>query len=221
MIPGSPTFRKPDRNKASSYHSYNTVMLDRYDRVWGKWATPWDRAVLAALGPDVAASSILDVGCATGRLLEALASAGARRLAGADLAPRILEVAAAKLEHMAVRPDLRAADAEDRLPWEDGAFDVVTLTGVLHHFFRPRDALAEMRRVLRPGGRLLVVDPCFFTPVRQVLNLAFRFRPHDGDYHFYTAAQAAQLVAAAGFGINRAAKVRLGYLLDATTLASA
>ena len=212
----TPPFRKPDRYKASSYRSYNTVMPERYDRIWGRWLGPWDRAIAGVIGSDIAALRILDVGCATGRLLQVLASAGATALAGADLAPRILDVAAQKLAQADVHADLQPADAEDRLPWDDSTFDAVTLTGVLHHFFRPMDALAEIRRVLRPGGRLLVADPSFFTPLRQVLNTWFRFRPHDGDYHFYSATGAAKLLVSAGFRITRAERIPFGYLLDAS-----
>lgn len=108
-----------------------------------------------------------------------------------------------------------AADADDLLPWDDDFFDAVTLTGVLHHFFRPRDALAEIRRVLRPGGRLLVIDPCFFPPARQVLNVVLRIIPHDGDYHFYSARRAEQLLVDLGFDVRRTCRIGLwAYLVD-------
>ena len=107
-----------------------------------------DRTIVQELGPHISSLRILDVGCATGRLLERLAEAGATQLFGVDLAPRILEVAAEKLSKTGTLVDLRTADAEDCLPWDHESFDAITLTGVLHHFFRPRDALAEVRRVL-------------------------------------------------------------------------
>ncbi len=196
----APAFRKPDRYKASSYRSYNFRMPSRYDTcIWSRGAPPGDRIVVGELQPHLASLRILDVGCATGRLLVRLAEAGATRISGVDLAPRILDVAAEKLSKTGIPVDLRAADAEDRLPWSDESFDVVTLTWVLHHFFRPMDALAEIRRVLCGGGRLLVLDPCFFPPVRQILNAILRAIPHDGDFHFYTATEAARLLAGTGF----------------------
>jgi demethylmenaquinone methyltransferase/2-methoxy-6-polyprenyl-1,4-benzoquinol methylase len=200
-----PVFRKHDRYKASSYRSYNFRMPSRYDRcVWMRFCQTalWDRAIVRELGhPAISALRILDVGCATGRLLQRLAEAGAVQLCGTDLAPRILDVAAEKLSRTGIPVDLRPADAEDRLPWESDSFDVVTLTGVLHHFFRPTDALAEIHRVLRQGGRLLVIDPAFFTPVRQVLNAVLRVAPHDGDCRFYSPARAASLLADVGFEV--------------------
>ncbi len=211
-----PAFRKPDRYKASSYRAYNTKMPSCYDTaIWSKGAAACDRAIVEQLGDDVRSLRILDVGCATGRFLDHLAGAGAAHLAGCDLAPAILEVAAKKLAQRGVRADLRVADAEDWLPWDDGSFDAATLTGVLHHFFRPQDALAEIRRVLCPGGRLLVIDACFFPLVRQIVNLALRVAPHDGDCHFYTRAQAARLLTEVGFEIRKRQMGWGAYLLGA------
>jgi ubiquinone/menaquinone biosynthesis C-methylase UbiE len=207
-----PGLRKPDRYKASSYRSYNFKLPSRYDtRVWMKFCQValWDRALLQALGPNLRSLRILDVGCATGRLLARLAEAGATQLYGADLAPRILEVAREKLSRTKAKVELRTADAEDSLPWDRDSFDAVTLTGVLHHFFRPGDALAEIHRILRPGGRLLIVDPCFFSPVRQILNAALRVAPHDGDFHFYSATAATDLLTGVGFQAGRADRVGL------------
>lgn len=205
-----PEFRKYDRYKAGSYRSYNFKMPSRYDTCfWMKFCQTslWDRTIVQELHPDIGVLRILDVGCATGRLLERLAEAGARELYGLDLAPRILDVAREKLSKLGVSPELLPADAEDSLPWGDDFFDAVTITGVLHHFFRPKDALAQVRRVLRPGGRLLIIDPCFFKPARLVLNLALRVVPHDGDFHFYSPKQAAHLVGDLGFEVQKIRRV--------------
>ena len=196
------TFRKPDRYKASSYRAYNGKMPSCYDTaIWSRGAASIDRAIVEKLRASIRSLRILDVGCATGRLLDHLAEAGATHLAGTDLAPNILKVAAKKLALRGIPVDLRVADAEDRLTWDGESFDAVTLTAVLHHFFRPSDAIAEIRRVLCPGGRLLVLDVCFFPLVRQIVNLALRVRPHDGDCHFHSAAQAAGLLADGGFAV--------------------
>ena len=215
----SPVLRKHDRYKASSYRSYNDKMLSRYDTcLWQRFCQTalWDRTVVEELLTSNGRLRILDVGCATGRLLEQLTTAGATELAGIDLAPRIVEVARQKLAKTGVAVELQSGDAEDSLPWDADAFDAVTLTGVLHHFYRPRDALVEIRRILRPGGRLLVVDPCFFPPLRQIFNLALRIAPHAGDFHFYSPHEAAELLAAAGLEIKGTCRVGWSaFLVDA------
>jgi ubiquinone/menaquinone biosynthesis C-methylase UbiE len=199
-----------DRYKASSLRAYNERLPDRYDRsiaVRFFGLSRMDDFVLDVLGPDVRESAILDVGCATGRLLERLARAGARQLAGSDLAPRILEVARSKLCRLHVEADLQRADAETALPWPSRTFDVVTLTGVMHHFLRPQAALKEIRRVLRSEGRLIMADVSFFPPLRELFNLCLRVHPHDGDCHFRTGTQVQQLLRACGWEVRRSQRI--------------
>jgi ubiquinone/menaquinone biosynthesis C-methylase UbiE len=189
--------RKPDRYKLSSYSTYNLRWRDTYDScVWLKLfgVKRWDALVAAKIGSEIESIDILDVGCATGRLLTALAQSGARSLCGTDLAPRILEVAEKKLASTGLAIELKAADAEDRIPWPDSSFDVVTLTGVLHHLLRPRDALGEIARVLRPDGRLILLDPWFRPPLRQFLNFCLRIRPVAGDCRYYSPGSAMELL---------------------------
>jgi len=216
----SPTFRKPDRYKSSSYRAYNSTMPARYDSAYfiRLFQMPlWHRTVIEALQAESGSADILDVGCGTGTLLTDLARSGATSLAGVDIAPNILDVARQKLSLEGAKADLRVADAEDPLPWASESFDVVTLTGALHHFYRPHDALGEIHRVIRQGGRLLIVDPCFFTPLRQLINLYLRVLPHDGDYHFYSAMQACRLLAEQRFDWSEPSRVgRWAYLVCAT-----
>lgn len=197
-----PDFAKLDRYKLSSYRAYNEELVERYDSsIWLRvfQASRWDSAIVSQLGAGLGELRVLDVGCATGRLLCKLADSGVRQLAGADLAPRILEVARKKLRDQGAEAELRTADAEDRLPWPDGSFDALLLTGVFHHFFRPRDALQEAGRVLRPGGRIILVDPWFPSPLRGVANFYLRLFPHDGDCSFYSPAAVVRMLQSLGW----------------------
>ncbi len=98
------------------------------------------------------AQRVLDVGCGTGVVAITAARAGAR-VVGADLTPELLEQARHNAEISAVNVEWREADVE-ALPFEAAAFDVVV--SQFGHMFAPRPdvALAEMLRVLRPGGTL-------------------------------------------------------------------
>ncbi len=214
-----PRFRKHDRYKASSYRAYNDTLLARYDTMfWHRICQTalYDRTVVEELGSSLASLRILDVGCATGRLLAHLAAAGASDLAGTDLAPRILEVARQKLTAIGARAELMSADVEDRLPWPAESFDIVILMGVLHHLTRPRDALDEIHRVLRPCARLLLVDPSWVFPIRHVFNLALRLVPHWGDHRFYTLAETFSLLGNAKWSDLRSRRVGwTSYLVSA------
>ena len=102
---------------------------------------------------------VLDVATGTGRLPLLLGRQDwfTGTICALDLAPAMLERAQAKIDAagLSQRVTFYQGDA-DRLPWPDASFDTVTSLEALEFFPRPRRALAEMVRALRPGGRLLV-----------------------------------------------------------------
>lgn len=96
-----------------------------------------------------------DLGCGTGELAASLAPFVARVI-GVDASKPMLAAARRRLEE-AANVELRAGDLE-ALPIADGELDAAVLFLVLHHVVEPARALAEVARVLKPGGRVLVVD---------------------------------------------------------------
>ena len=115
---------------------------------------PVHDAVLRALAAEPW-SRLLDVGCGTGRLAARLARAHPEaRIVGCDFSAGMLEHAAERLQASA-RVALVRGDAT-RLPFADGAFDAAVSTEAFHWFPDQDAALVEPRRVLRPGGRLLL-----------------------------------------------------------------
>jgi ubiquinone/menaquinone biosynthesis C-methylase UbiE len=116
--------------------------------------------------------AILDVGCGTGiNILEAARVLGpCRRLVGVDLAPGMVEEARRKASLMGVPATFMVGDAE-RLELEDASFDLVICNSVYHWFPDRQRAIAELARVLRPGGKVLVncvADPGFHEWIRVV-----------------------------------------------------
>ncbi|MFF2849322.1 methyltransferase domain-containing protein [Streptomyces sp. NPDC058001] len=94
---------------------------------------------------------VLDVGCGTGLAVAELLDRGVRAV-GVDHEPGALESA----RHRIPGADLRVGDAED-LPFPDGTFHACRADKVLHELADPARAVAEMRRVVRPGGRVVLV----------------------------------------------------------------
>lgn len=96
-----------------------------------------------------------DLGTGTGGLAATLAPF-VGRVVGVDRSDAMLRAAARRLEGVP-NVELRAGELEE-LPIADGELDVAVLSLVLHYVVDPRDALCEVRRALRPGGRVLVVE---------------------------------------------------------------
>ncbi len=114
-----------------------------------------ERAIQEALG-DRPVGRLLDVGTGTGRMIEVLGPSAALAI-GIDKSSEMLRLARVKLEAAGIPSSLRQADMY-ALPLADGSADSVVIHQVLHYAQAPASAVAEAARVLRPGGRLLVVD---------------------------------------------------------------
>lgn len=128
--------------------------LGDYPRLAGLLAPAADALVQAA---DVASGDrLLDAATGTGNVALAAARRGAT-VTGADLTPRMLELAGARAAREGVDLELVEADLED-LPFPDGAFDVVISAFGIIFAPRPAVAVAELARVLRPGGRLALTS---------------------------------------------------------------
>lgn len=139
-------------------------------------------ALLSLVSP-AAESRLLDVGTGTGRVLELLAPRFGQGL-GVDASKAMLALARSRLAragltHCAVR----LADMY-RLPLSDASFDTAVLQMVLHHADQPESVLAEAARVLRPGGRLIVIDLSGHRREDVVRKLAHRWSGFgDDDMH--------------------------------------
>jgi ubiquinone/menaquinone biosynthesis C-methylase UbiE/DNA-binding MarR family transcriptional regulator len=122
-------------------------------------ASPELPALLALLDPTWVVG---DLGCGTGGVAETIAPY-VREVVGVDESPDMLAAARSRLATPAPgagkprKVELRAGRLE-ALPLDDGALDVALLVLVLHYLERPDRALVEAWRVLRPGGRVLIVD---------------------------------------------------------------
>ena len=120
-----------------------------FDTRWGRYASTIElEAIERAIGR-LDGQRVLDAGCGTGRFTAALERRAAR-LAGVDLDPAMLTVAARR-----VRAPLLAADA-GALPFRDEAFDVTIAVTVCEFTASPVAVVAELARVTRPGGRVVI-----------------------------------------------------------------
>ncbi len=120
----------------------------------------WDR-ILDLVLPGRAGLDVLDTGCGTGFLSFELAARG-HHVTGVDFAPAMLAEARRKAAERRVSVQFEEADAE-QLPFVSGRFDLAISRHLLWTLPHPEAAIDEWIRVLRPGGRLIVVDGQFDT----------------------------------------------------------
>jgi len=118
----------------------------------------WDR-ILDLVLPGRGALDALDAGCGTGFLAFELAARG-HRVTGVDFAPAMIAEARRKAAERGISARFEEADAE-QLPFVPASFDLAISRHVLWTLPHPEAAIDEWIRVLRPGGRLVVVDGQF------------------------------------------------------------
>src|SRR5690348_5313255 len=188
---------------APVYDAMNRVMTAGLDVRWRR---------LAAASVVRPGDRVLDAACGTGDLAVADAEAGAREVVGVDFSPRMLERARRKSTKIEwVEGDLLS------LPFPDASFDAATVGFGVRNVPELERGLRELRRVLRPGGRLAVLEitrprgalrPFFTLWFDLVVPLVGRALPTGGAYaylpasvrRFPRAEELAALLGAAGFG---------------------
>ncbi|MFU8850088.1 class I SAM-dependent methyltransferase [Micromonospora sp. SL1-18] len=189
----------------------------RQKRVWDRAAPSYDRQI--ALFEKIqfgggrewlggrARGRILEVAIGTGRNLPYYpADAG---VTGIELSPAMLAVAKRRAADLGRNVDLREGDAE-HLPFDDASFDTVVCALSLCSIPNPALAIDEMRRVLTPGGRLLLLDHIGSTwpPIYAAQWLLERITIRAAGEHFTR--RQLPLVRAAGFEVVEVERLKAG-----------
>ena len=128
---------------------------------------------------------VLDLGCGTGRALQLVPGA-----VGADLSLEMLRQAP---------PGRAACGRAEALPIRSAAFDAVLCTNSFHHYPDPLSTLREIRRVLRPGGRAVLVDPNLDHPLARLTIYGGEALVFGMSVHLHSAHEWLELAAEAGF----------------------
>ena len=192
---------------------------ERTRRLWDRYASRYDREIrrserlLFPGGRSWVCSRtrgvVLEVAIGTGLNLPYYPQG--ITLTGIDLSPAMLAIARDRAEALGLEADLREASAE-ALPFPDASFDTVACTVSLCNIPGDRAAIAEMYRVLRPGGQLILLDHVA-SDRRWVLAIERLLEPVtirlNGDY---LTRRPLPLVEAAGFAVTGSERLKLGII---------
>lgn len=132
---------------------HDTIYKTELSHWWYRVRRVMVANLIRAYFPDRTDIKILDVGCGTGGLLKELAPFG--KVTGVDVSPRAIAFCNER-----GFTDVSLGSATD-IPFPDGTFDLVLALDVIEHIEDDRKALAEINRVLKPGGTVFVFVPAF------------------------------------------------------------
>lgn len=190
--------------------TFTSLERDGWDRNaadYDRWTLHWTGQAFAPLLDglgELRGRRLLDIASGTGHLAQAATDRGAL-VEGLDIAPSMVARASRDFPGIAFR--LGSAEA---LPYEDASFDVVTCCFGLLHMERPEAVLAEIRRVLRPGGRFGyavwhgpeqggALFGLFLSTFRELANLDVGLPPAPPFFQFADPAARDRLLGEAGF----------------------
>ena len=178
-----------------------------YDRRWSRYISQ-TLTFLKTWASFPPRAAVLDVGCGTGELERLMLSEHLKqRIVGVDLSAKMLEIAREKCQaHPNVTFCIASAAA---LPFADHSFDVVVSASALHYFDQPVLSLGEMRRVLKPGGSVVILDWCKDYLACRLFDLVLKLI-EPAYQQCYTQMEFHRLLAAAQFEIQSARRVQFG-----------
>ncbi|MDG5799834.1 bifunctional demethylmenaquinone methyltransferase/2-methoxy-6-polyprenyl-1,4-benzoquinol methylase UbiE [Marinilabiliaceae bacterium ANBcel2] len=155
---------------APKYDYLNRTLSFGIDRVWRREVVKR----ISSLNGKV----ILDVATGTGDLALAVAGAAPEKIYGLDISVNMLDIAKVKVKEKGLQETINFVEGDsEALPFESSYFDVVTVAFGVRNFESLNKGLKEMQRVLKPDGRLIVLEfskPTLF-PVKQFYNLYFSY----------------------------------------------
>lgn len=194
----------------------------RRRRAWDRQAESYDKQIdwfeRRVIGSDNRAWACSRAG---GKVLEVAIGTGLNiasyppdvRLTGVDLSPAMLQIARRRADDLGRSVDLREGDAHE-LPFEDSSFDTVVCTFSLCNIPDVERAVTEMKRVLRPDGKLVLVDHIrssnvvVFAIQKLIEFVSVRM---DGDY---MTRRPSEQVRRAGFAVDEQERFRLGGIVE-------
>jgi ubiquinone/menaquinone biosynthesis C-methylase UbiE len=175
---------------------------------FNEWSKKYDRSILQflmfrrshnmfinSIMRDARKIKILDVGCGTGEFAMKLKSCKKDAdVYGMDISPDMIGIAKAKFGGAV---NFRVGDVEN-MPYEDNSFDYLTCSHSFHHYPRKKKAAGEMFRILKDGGRVMIIDGYKDNLLGRII-FDLIIAAHERGVHHLRSGQFARILEGAGF----------------------
>lgn len=188
---------KKEKSKERTEEYFNSTAADYDNSHDGRFVRCMYQEILNRM-EHIQASRILDLGCGNGNVIALLREQRPASYYGLDISQSMIREAKKRLGDQVT---LDVGDAEE-LPYENQSFDLIICNASFHHYPNPQKALKEMKRVLQPGGIILLGDPTlpgrFFT---SALNWFMKYSD-SGDAKIWSKKEIIKLFETNGFQVK-------------------
>ncbi|MCL2357148.1 MAG: methyltransferase domain-containing protein [Defluviitaleaceae bacterium] len=168
----------------------------KYDRtIDGHYCARFKRKLVETISVSDG-EKVLDVGCGNGTLIGWISQKAKIQAFGVDISAKMIDECRVRHPHIDFNVSLA-----DSLPFGDNEFDVITMCCVLHHLDEPQKFFPEVKRVLKPGGRLIISDPWYPPPFKQFAEYVVFPIHNAGDNKLFTRTQFKNFFTENGFSV--------------------
>ena len=201
-----------------SKSSIETAVRDEYNKLAPIYDRRWHNYISKSLSflqnwvdipPE---ASILDVACGTGEFAKLLLEKNPQQqITGVDISEEMLEIAKDKLRDY---PNVNLSNnSVTSLPFSDESFELVICANSFHYFEHPQPALTEMKRVIKPNGKLIILDWCRDYMLLKIVDALLKITD-PAHQKCYTQSELNHLLLSAGFDVVKDSKIRFGIIWE-------
>ena len=184
-----------NKNERNSIRKYDSIASDYDSTSNGRFTLQFKEKILSIFeAPD--GGRVLDVGCGNGSLINAISKKRKIEAYGIDISPKMIEECRSRYNGVNFE-----VSTGERIAFADDYFDTITICCVLHHLNNPRKFFEEARRVVKPGGILIVGEPWSPILAKQILDYVISPLLRAGDNKTFTKKRLHRLFDEHGFSI--------------------
>lgn len=194
------------------------AVTDEYNRLANIYDSRWDNYLSKSLSFLVewaeisSEAAILDVACGTGEFAKLLLAKNPQQpITGIDISESMLEIAKDKLQAYS-NVNLHNTSVTS-LPFADESFDIVICASAFHYFESPQLALSQMKRVLKPQGKLIILDWCRDYFLLKIVDTWLKLTD-SAHQQCYTQAELDRMLSTANFNVIKQDKIRFGIIWE-------